>query len=102
MSMLRDERNKVSSGRALLWLWSLVSLYMVVTHHATLDNVTYAFLSTIEMALIGWNAGPRIAQYIFPNLGASAKVLAEAKSRFPARDHAMGIQPTVDHDDDAR
>lgn len=97
--MLRDEQGKISSGRALLWAWSVASLYLVVNHYDTVDNQVLAFLSTVELALIGWVGGARVGQYIFPQLSTAVQNITNAKSRFPARDEHMGIQPTVDDHD---
>ncbi len=98
-TMLKDEQGKMSSGRALLWAWSLASLYLVVTQYASIDNNILAFLSTIELALIGWVGGARVAEYIFPALKDTVKTIVTAKTRFPVRDHDMGIQPTQEADD---
>ncbi len=94
--MLRDERGKWSSGRALLWAWSVASLYYVLRTPAP-DALVLSFLSTVELGLIGWVGGARVGQYLFPTLAAMPKLLLD-KAKVPERDHAMGIQPTLDDD----
>jgi hypothetical protein len=90
--LIRDETGSVSSARVLLWVWTVVSLYLVVRHWPTVGNHVLAFLSTVELALIGWAAGPRVAQYLLPQLGAA--VTAVAQSKRGDRDPEKGWQPT--------
>jgi hypothetical protein len=89
--MLKDEQGKWSTGRGLLWLFSVAGVYYILTRQ-TPDPVALSWLSTALMAVIGWVGGARIGQYIFPGL--SKVPLAMAQAKIAERDHGMGIQPT--------
>jgi hypothetical protein len=100
MSLFTDEQQNTSRARVLLWMWSLMCMYLVLWHHQTLDNGVLAFMSGVEMALIGWAAGPRIMQYLAPQIGNAARGIAQATSRFAQRDPRLGIQPTYEPEDE--
>lgn len=70
--LVQDERGHLSSARVLLWLWSLVSLALVLLAWREVPNPVLAFLSGVEIALIAWAGGARIAQYLGPQVGAAA------------------------------
>jgi hypothetical protein len=72
LEVVRDEKGSYSSARVLLWLWSAFSLVLVARHWDTVPNAVLAFLSSVEMALIAWAGGARIAQYLGPQIGAVA------------------------------
>lgn len=78
LELVQDERGRLSSARVLLWLWSLVSLALVVTTWRTVPNAVLAFLSGVEIALIAWAAGARIAQYLAPQIGATASAVGQS------------------------
>jgi hypothetical protein len=100
MSLFNDEQQNMSSARVLLWLWSGMCMYMVVGHFKEVDNGVLAFMSGIEMALVGWAAGPRVMQYLGPQIGRAAAAVGQATSRFAPRNHQLGIQPTWEVGDD--
>ncbi len=76
--LLQDERGRVSSARALLWLWSVVALALVVVKYRDVPNGVLAFFSGIEMALIAWAGGARIAQYLAPQISATAQAVGQS------------------------
>lgn len=89
--IFQDESGSFSSARCLLWLWSAVTLWAVAvdaTHAGdALSNAAWGVLSGVEVALIAWAGGPRIAQYIAPQIGAvAAGVAAAVRDRLPSRD----------------
>lgn len=90
--LLQDETGGWSSARCLLWLWSLVSLVLIVVDR-DLSNAILTYLSSVELALIGWAAGPRIAEYLLPQLGRTADAIGQAK-RAKERDPENGWEPT--------
>ena len=76
----KDERCNYSSSRILLWLWTALVFFLLLRHPDILTNAILAFLSTVYMALVCWAAGPRISQYIGPQLGQAANAIGQAKS----------------------
>lgn len=96
LELVQDERGRLSSARALLWLWSLVSLGLVVTHWADVPNPVLAFLSGVEVALIAWAGGARIAQYLAPQVGATAQAVGQSLRSViqKRRDAAEGVEVT--------
>lgn len=76
--LVQDERGHLSSARVLLWVWSLVSLGLVLAAWRELPNPVLAFLSGVEIALIAWAGGARIAQYLGPQVGAAASAVGQS------------------------
>ena len=52
---------------------------LVWLHWPQVPNTVLIFLSGIELALIAWAGGPRIAQYIGPQIGKLGNAIAAAK-----------------------
>lgn len=88
----QDERGSRSMGRVGTFVWTVFCIYMVGLHWATISAAVLAFLSTIELAFISWNAGPRIASYIAPQLSAVASSIGKAIAG--RRDAKEGIDPS--------
>lgn len=82
---MKDERGNPSLGKALLLLTLTFTLVLVgvdsLTGHKVQSEV-WGLLGTINVALIGWTAGPRIAQYLLPQLGAIAQGIAGRGERY--------------------
>jgi hypothetical protein len=93
-AVIEDERGRISSARCLLWVWSLFSLALVALAWRTVGNPVLAFLSGVEVALIAWAAGPRIAQYLGPQVAATAGAVGQSVRDAIAkrRDPATGIE----------
>lgn len=88
--MLRDERGKVSTARLAFWLTLLVTLTLCILD-AVRDDVTvpvaaYSLLGSLCVALAAWAGGPRIAQYLGPQVGRVASSIAQAIERPAYRD----------------
>jgi len=98
-SLLRDEQGSPSMGRILLVVVVANTLALVWLDSAgvvTVENAAWALLSAFLMTMIAWVAGPRIAQYLLPQIGAitqgiGASVRAKALDR---RDTERGIDPS--------
>jgi hypothetical protein len=83
MSLFRDERNKVSLARVLLFIVVLYTLAL-----AGADSIfgfgvgaaVWSMLSGMTLMFTGWAAGPRIAQYLFPQLSAFVSGIGAAKA----------------------
>lgn len=70
--IFEDETGSPSAARILLVLWLAFAAYQLA--HGR-ESVT---LHDGMIALIGWAAGPRLAKYLFPQLGGMAKAVAES------------------------
>lgn len=82
MSLLRDEQGSWSSARCSFWISLLVTLALIVVDAltgASVPNAAYSLLGTIVVATASWAAGPRIAQYLAPQLGAIAKGIGDSR-----------------------
>lgn len=76
--LVRDERGNLSTARVLLWLWSLVAMGLVVVKYRDVPNPVLAFFSGILIALISWAGGARIAQYLAPQVSATAQAVGQS------------------------
>ena len=84
-TILHDEQGNWSMGRILL-LGSLVLTFLLIVIdtfvEAEVPGPAYALLGTVFTGLLAWVAGPRIAQYVGPQMGAVASGISQAaKSR---------------------
>jgi hypothetical protein len=98
MTLFRDEQRKFSLARTLTALWSALCMAVVIYEltsktHYSVNNVTWAFLSTIELALIAWAGGPRIAQYIAPQIGTAIGSISAAIRSKAAGDETSTNNP---------
>lgn len=89
-NFLQDEQGSKSSGRLSWWLafpWIVILITFDVVGIATITPVAYGFLGTLILFLGSWIAGPRMAQYVLPQIGKIADSLAQGKldSSFPDR-----------------
>jgi hypothetical protein len=88
LELVEDERGRLSTARTLLWGWTAYSAAFLAVTWATVGNAVLAFLSTVEVALITWAAGPRIAQYLAPQVGRAADAVGQAlRDRVQRRRH---------------
>lgn len=87
-TLLQDEQGRLSTARSVLWLWTVGFLVLVFKYHP-LDAATLASLTNVELALIACIGGPRIAQYLLPQLGLVSAALTKSK-----RDPENGWEPT--------
>ena len=100
MSVFRDEKGNVSMARVAVAYWLALCGYAVAAalHGARPDNAVWAVLSGVAVALVSWAAGPRIAQYLAPQAGATAQAAAQAlRAKIEARRKAGaadGTEPT--------
>lgn len=96
--LISDEHSHLSTARVGLWTTMALALVTVavdvwLTVHAsrlTIPNPVYALEGTMFTAFAAWAAGPRIAQYIGPQLGAIAQGIGAAnrdKPPYEGMDH---------------
>jgi len=88
MRLVRDERGGLSTARCAFWLALIVTLTLVVLDGfdvAQLSTAAYTLLGTVFMGLTTWAAGPRIAQYLGPQIGRVASALGRASAEIKSR-----------------
>ncbi len=93
--LIEDERRKLSASRVGLWstmalalITIAVDVYVVLSGGKVfVPNTVYALEGTMFTAFAAWAAGPRIAQYLGPQVGAIASGIASAvrDARLPSR-----------------
>ncbi len=76
--LLQDERGQLSTARTLLWVWSLFMMGVIVCWWRAVPNAVLSALSGVEVALIAWAGGARIAQYLGPQIGATASAVGQS------------------------
>lgn len=71
--LLQDETGSSSTARVAFWLTLLVTLVLcildAIREDVTVPTPAYSLLGTTVLALAGWAGGPRVLQYLGPQLG---------------------------------
>jgi hypothetical protein len=78
--VLKDERGSWSAARTFLF-GSLVftgALIVLDSMMLAVPEVVYTLLGSFNMGLVAWAGGPRVAQYLAPQVGAMASGIAQA------------------------
>lgn len=89
MSLFRDEHGKPSMARVALGVTLAATLLLSWLDALFPDTVVvppdaYAMLGGIVLALAGWAGGPRVMQYLGPQVGKLAgSIAAAAAARDP-------------------
>jgi len=81
--ILTDERGSLSAARVLLTA-SMVFIAVIIVLDSTVWNVpdpAYVLLGSWGIGLLAWAGGPRVAQYLAPQVGAVASGIAQAAKR---------------------
>ena len=81
--ILTDERGTLSAARVLLTA-SRVFIAVIIVLDSTIWDVpdpAYALLGSWGIGLLAWAGGPRVAQYLAPQVGAVASGIAQAAKR---------------------
>ena len=81
--ILTDERGTLSAARVLLTA-SMVFIAVIIVLDSTIWNVpdpAYVLLGSWGIGLLAWAGGPRVAQYLAPQVGAVASGIAQAAKR---------------------
>ena len=100
--ILADEKGKLSAARVLLVASLAFTAVIIVADSmlwATVPNAAYALLGTIFTGLLAWTAGPRIAQYLLPQIGAVASGIGAALVREPRRPDLLDNDPRFEDDE---
>ena len=103
VQILSDEKGKLSAARTLL-VASLVFTGLIIIADALLwadvSNAAYALLGTIFTGLLAWTAGPRIAQYLGPQIGAVAQGIGASLKSEPRRPDLLDNSPEFKENDE--
>jgi len=99
--ILRDERGSLSAARIFL-VCTLVFIGTLIVLDSTIWNVpevVYTLLGSIGMGLLAWAGGPRVAQYLGPQIGAVTAGIAKAV-KGPRRPDLLDNNPDFkEHDE---
>jgi len=94
--ILLDEKGKLSAARLLLVCCLIFTGILIAFDSilwATVPNAAYALLGTIFTGLLMWAAGPRIAQYLEPQIGAVVSGIGASLAREPKRPDVLDSSP---------
>ena len=100
--ILADEKGSPSAARVLLVASLAFTAVIIVADSllwATVPNAAYALLGTIFTGLLAWTAGPRIAQYFGPQIGAVASGIGASLTREPRRPELLDNDPAFRDDE---
>jgi hypothetical protein len=100
--ILADEKGKLSAARVLLVATLAFTAVIIVADSllwAEVPNAAYALMGTIFTGLLAWTAGPRIAQYFGPQLGAIASGIGSSLTREPRRPELLDNNPAFRDDE---
>lgn len=89
--LLEDEQGDRSFARTALVVALPFTAGLIVLDAALSFEVAppaWALLSAVDLALIGWAAGPRIARYLLPQVGAVAQAVGSAGKRLAGVDRS--------------
>ncbi len=89
MSLILDEKGKVSSSRSAFWTVLVIGLVLITTEfftRFTLSNGAYGFMVAALIATASWAGGRAVAQYIGPALAGAVAGLKGSGSRRPPTD----------------
>ena len=100
--ILADEKGNPSAARVLLVASLAFTAVIIIADSllwADVPNAAYALLGTIFTGLLAWTAGPRIAQYILPQIGAIASGIGASLTREPRRPKLLDNDPAFSDDE---
>ena len=88
MSLLHDEQGNLSSARTAFWVTLVVTLLLIVLDAfgvVAMAGAAYTLLGSLVIALASWAGGPRIAQYLAPQIAKVGSALASASTKIAER-----------------
>ena len=80
IEIVKDERGSLSAARVFLAV-SLIFTGIIIVLDATIWYVpepAYSLLGGLTVGLVAWAGGPRVAQYLAPQVGAVTSGIAQA------------------------
>ena len=99
--ILADERGTVSAARTfllgvLLFTGTIIVLDSIIL---AVPEVVYTLLGGLNMGLLAWAGGPRVAQYLAPQIGSVTAGIAKAV-KGPQRPDLLDNSPDFkEHDE---
>ena len=99
--ILVDERGSFSAARTFLLGVLLFTGTIIVLDSLILavPEIAYTLLGSLNVGLLAWAGGPRVAQYLAPQIGAAAAGIAKAV-RSPRRPDLLDNSPDFkEHDE---
>ena len=99
--VLTDERGNLSAARTLLSIFLTFTGIVIVLDSTVWDvpDPAYVLLGSIAVGLLAWAGGPRVAQYLAPQVGAVASGIAQAIKR-PRQPELLDNDPRFREDDE--
>jgi hypothetical protein len=99
--ILKDERGSFSAARTFLF-GSLVFTGTIIVLDSIIlavPEIAYTLLGSLNVGLVAWAGGPRVAQYLAPQIGAVASGIAQAV-KSPKRPKLLDNSPNFkEHDE---
>lgn len=90
--VLEDEQGDKSFARRALVVALPFTAALIVLDAAVasfdVSPAAWGLLSSVDVGLLGWAAGPRIARYLLPQVGAIAQGVASAGKRLVGVDRS--------------
>jgi len=99
--ILVDERGAVSAARTfrlgvLLFTGTIIVLDSIIL---AVPEIAYTLLGSLNVGLLAWAGGPRVAQYLAPQIGSVAAGIAKAV-KGPQRPDLLDNSPDFkEHDE---
>ena len=96
MSLIHDEKDKLSSSRAAFWTVLLTGLILITIEFFTrfiLSDGAYGFIVAALIATASWAGGRAVAQYIGPTLSGALAGLKTRTDASPASRPPDDIEP---------
>tara|TARA_R110001583_G_scaffold43168_2_gene137207 strand:- start:430 stop:744 length:315 start_codon:yes stop_codon:yes gene_type:complete len=80
LEILKDERGSLSSARTFLLASLVFSGALIILDSTIWDvpEVVYTLLGSLDIGLLAWAGGPRVAQYLGPQVAGVASGIAQA------------------------
>jgi len=99
--ILVDERGTVSAARTfllgvLLFTGTIIVLDSIIL---AVPEIAYTLLGSLNVGLVAWAGGPRVAQYLAPQIGSVAAGIAKAV-RSPQRPDLLDNSPDFKENDE--
>jgi len=99
--ILKDERGSLSAARTFLFGCLVFTGSIIVLDSLLLEvpEIAYTLLGSLNVGLLAWAGGPRVAQYLAPQIGAVAAGIAKAV-KAPRRPGLLDNSPAFkEHDE---
>ena len=99
--ILKDERGSFSAARTFLF-GSLVFTGTIIVLDSLMlgvPEIAYTLLGSLNVGLLAWAGGPRVAQYLAPQVGAVASGIAQAAKRLRRPDLLDNSPDFKEHDE---